>query len=342
MAPMRAPRLALALGCLLAVGAAAVGCGGDSASDGGGTTAAEDATSRPAPPKTDFPATKGRSLGALLELADAPSELVISPAAMVFYPGGNRYPFGVFERAGAEVSDAEVALYFARVPTPSKHGKSKLGSKGPVAQAQVQALEEPAIGPFPAKIEAIQAAPAFRRATAGAPDPSTVVYSSQLDFPSEGQWRIAALIKEGDRLAAALLTSAAVGEFQRVPGPGRRAPSLPSSSQNGTDYAQALGKRPIVLLFAAPKFCQSRVCGPVVDVAGQAKREYGDEAAFIHMQIYNENDPGKGVRPEVRAFHLPSQPWLFTIDREGDVDSAIEGAFGPELLTEAVERVIAE
>jgi hypothetical protein len=342
MAPMRAPRLALAFGCLLAVGVAAVGCGGDSGSDTTASTAAEDATSRPAPPKTDFPPSQGRSLETLLELADAPSELVVSPAAMVFYRGENRYPFGVYERDGTEVRDAKVALYLARVPTPSKHAKSKLGSKGPAAQAQVQALEEPAIGPFPAEIEALPAAPAFRSETAGGPDSSTVVYSAPLRFPSEGEWRIAALIKEGDGLAATLLPSAAVGEFQRVPRPGRPAPSLPPNAQNERDYAQALGKRPIVLLFATPKFCQSRVCGPVVDVTEQAQRKYGDEAAFIHMEIYKENDPGEGVRPEVRAFHLPSQPWLFTIDRTGKVDSAIEGAFGPELLTEAVEKVIAE
>ena len=86
-----------------------------------------------------------------------------------------------------------------------------------------------------------------------------------------------------------------------------------------------------MLLFATPQFCQSRVCGPVVDVAEQVKEEYGDEAAFIHMEIWKDNDPGKEtVRPQVRAFNLPSEPWLFTIDRQGTVSSVIEGAFGPE------------
>ena len=60
------------------------------------------------------------------------------------------------------------------------------------------------------------------------------------------------------------------------------------------------------------------------------------------MEIYNDNDPSKGVRPQVRAFHLPSEPWLFAIDREGRVSAVIEGAFGVEALTDAVEKVIAE
>ena len=53
----------------------------------------------------------------MLEAEDAtPSELVVSPAAEVFYKGENRYPFGVFQRDRTQVPDAEVALYFAKVP----------------------------------------------------------------------------------------------------------------------------------------------------------------------------------------------------------------------------------
>ena len=361
MAPMRAARLALAFGCLVAVAAAAMGCGGDSGPDESTTAPPEDAQSRPAPPRSEFPAPQGRSLKDLLELADAPSELLVPPAAKVFYQGVNRYPFGVFERDGTQVADAEVALYFAKVPTPRRGAKSRPGGKGALAQAQINALDNPAVGPFPASIESLTARPPFQTPTVEGPNRATVVYSTQLDFPSDGEWRIAALIKEGDELASTLLPSAVVGEFQRVPRPGERAPVIhtpvpadvggdlskittrvPPDTQNKVDYADVLGKRPIVLLFATPKFCQSRVCGPAVDVAEQAKREYGDKAAFIHMEIYNDNDPGKGVRPQVRAFHLPSEPWLFAIDREGEVAAAIEGAFGPELLTETVERVVAE
>jgi hypothetical protein len=76
-------------------------------------------------------------------------------------------------------------------------------------------------------------------------------------------------------------------------------------------------------------------------VAAQAQHEYGDEAAFIHMEIYNDNDPGQGVRQQVRKFHLPTEPFLFTIDRRGVVADAVEGAFGLELMHEAVDKAIA-
>jgi hypothetical protein len=102
-----------------------------------------------------------------------------------------------------------------------------------------------------------------------------------------------------------------------------------------------LGKEPIVLLFATPQFCQSRVCGPVVDVAEQVKQENEGKAAFIHMEIYENNEPPK-TRPQVRAFHLPTEPWLFVIDRHGTIHSVIQGAFGLKELTKAVKEVTGE
>jgi hypothetical protein len=355
---MRAARLVSAASCLVAIGLLA-GCGG-SGSSSSTSTAAESAESRPAPPKSAFPSPEGRTLGELIELADTRSELIVSPAALAFYRGENRYPFGVFERDRTQVSDAEVALYFARVPTPEPGSKSKTGNKGQVAKAEEKALEEPAIGPFPAAIESLATKPAFQaRTTSEDPEAASVVYSTQIDFPSDGVWRLAALIKEEGELKAKVLPSAVVGEFSSIPRPGQRAPLIhtptaadvggdlskittrvPPDTQNKVDYAEVLGKEPILLLFATPQFCQSRVCGPVVDVAEQAKQEDGEEAAFIHMEIYNDNDPGKGVRPQVRALHLPSEPWLFAIDRNGVVRDAVEGAFGLKLLHEAVEKAV--
>jgi hypothetical protein len=362
MPPMRATRIAPALACPLLAGALIAGCGGGSDSTGSTSTSAETGQSHPAPARSEFPSPEGRSLEDLIKSTDGHSELVISPAAMVFYKGANRYPFGVFEHQRVGVPDAEVALYLAKVPAPKSASKTEAGGKGPVAQAEAQALEEPALGPFPASIETLATKPAFQaRTTVEDPNAASVVYSTTIEFPSNGEWRIAALIREEGEIKATILPSAIVGEFSSIPRPGQKAPlihtptaaevggdlskittRIPPDAQNKVDYADVLGKEPIVLLFATPQFCQSRVCGPVVDVAEQAKHELGDKAAFIHMEIYKDNDPSKGVRPQVLAFHLPSEPWLFTINRHGDVSSVIEGAFGLHALTRAVDEAAAE
>jgi len=361
MPPMRAPRLAPPLLCLLAVGALAAGCGSSSDSTEPSSGSPARAKSRPAPPESEFPSPEGRTLRQVLNAAAGPAELAVEPAAVVFYPGENRYPFEVFERTSkAPVDDAEVALYYAKVPTPKRGAESKSGHRGQSAKAEQKALDQPAAGPFPASIETLATRSRFRsRTTSDDPDAAAVVYSTQLDFPGQGVWRVAAILKEDGELKGSLLPSVEVGEFEKVPKVGQKAPlihtptaqdvdgdlskittRIPPDTQNKVDYADALGKEPIVLLFATPQFCQSRVCGPVVDVAEQAKHEFGDKAAFIHMEIYDQNDPAKKVRPQVRAFHLPSEPWLFTIDRKGTVKNAVEGALGLKLLHEAVEKAI--
>lgn len=358
MAPMRAARSALACACLLALAAGLAACGGGESTGSGPATV----PSSPAPSKASFPQPEGRSLRNFIkEEAEGGPELVVAPTGEVFYPGENRFAVGVSERQGGQIDDAEVAFYYAAAPTVKPGAKSATGNKGAAAKAQLQALDQKAVGPFTARIESLGTEPEFRSALAKSPETPRVVYVGQVPFPHDGEYSVAALVRVDGKLKAKLMGTVDVGGYTDVPRPGDKAPSIhtptaqeaggnaakittrePPDSQNEVDYAEALGKEPILLLFATPKFCQSRVCGPVVDVAEQAKHEYGDKAAFIHMEIFNQNDPNAQVRPQVRKFHLPTEPWLFAMNREGVVSAAVEGAFGLELMDEVVEKVIAE
>jgi hypothetical protein len=370
MPPMRAPRSALGLACVLACGVVLVaGCGGGSSSSSQVNPEAETGKSVPAPPKGAFPSAEGKTLEELIKQPGIkPAQLKVTPEAQAFYPGPNRYPFSISEKEGStgttgrEIANAEAAVYYARVPTPKPGARSKEGVKGMAAKAETQALEQPAIGPFPAKIESLATEPPYQgKTTTEVPDVATVVYSTELNLPVKGGYRPVVLIKEKGGWSANLLASVQVGEYAKIPRPGEKAPLIqtptpkslggdlaklstrvPPGTQNKVNYAEVLGKEPILLLFATPKFCQSRVCGPVVDVAQQVQHEFEGKANFINMEIYNDNDPAQGVRAQVRRFHLPTEPWLFAINREGIVGATIEGAFGPQLMRRTVEKVIAE
>src|SRR5688572_19560610 len=105
MLRLRLHPAATALACAALLALLVAGCGG-----GGG-----EETTRPAPAATDFPSPKGKTIGELLRGSGAKqTKLVISPAALVFDKGKNRYPFGVFTLDQKQVEDADVALYFAR------------------------------------------------------------------------------------------------------------------------------------------------------------------------------------------------------------------------------------
>jgi hypothetical protein len=115
----------------------------------------------------------------------------------------------------------------------------------------------------------------------------------------------------------------------------------PPDSMHAVDFADALERhRPVLLLFSSPAFCESGVCGPVTDMAQQVSLEYGSRMDFIHMEIYRDNDPQKGLRPQVRAWHLTSQPFAFAVNRRGVVAARLEGAFNVAELRAAVRRAL--
>jgi hypothetical protein len=313
--------------CLVAIGAVVMllaGCGGGSEGD----------AARPAPAASEFPAAKGRSLAEIAELPEA--KLVVSPAGRVVDVGVNRVAFGVFTLGGEQVDDADVALYFAHGPNG------------------------PARGPFPARVDSLTTPAAFRaKTTADDPTAATSVYVvPRLKIEQRGELAMLAVIRRDGELEATRPASVVVGQFEGVPDVGDPAPRIhtptadevsdiseietriPPDSMHGTDFADVLGKEPILIVFATPQLCQSRVCGPTVDIVEEVKARIGNRAAFIHMEVFNDNDPGKGLRPQMRAFNLPTEPWAFVVDRSGRVSARFEGAFGADELTRATEAAI--
>jgi hypothetical protein len=110
-----------------------------------------------------------------------------------------------------------------------------------------------------------------------------------------------------------------------------------------TSVAQALaGHRPFVLTFATPQFCQSRTCGPVVDVVSAVRKRMGASGLrFIHVEIYKDNDPAKGVNQWVTQWRLPTEPFTYVVDRTGVIRAKLEGAFSVAELEAAAKTVAA-
>jgi hypothetical protein len=95
--------------------------------------------------------------------------------------------------------------------------------------------------------------------------------------------------------------------------------------------------KPFVVVFATPKFCASRTCGPVVDVVNEVRREF-PRIRFIHVEIYRDNDPTRGFNHWVRQWHLPTEPWVFLVGSDGRIDAKFEGSVSADELTRAVKK----
>jgi hypothetical protein len=304
------------------------GCGGSSGSD------------EKAPPPAraqDFPKAKGQTLRELLtSLGSGP---VLAPSGQEFRTGSERFGFALFRKDRSQITNASVAVYVA----PAGGG--------------------PAKGPYLARYESMSVPPQFQsRQTATDPNAAKSIYTARIPFPKPGRWEVLGIARQGKKLVAATLPSAGIvvkkAADDPIPAVGTAPPRihtptvtdvggdiasidtrLPPSSMHDVDFADVLRKKPVVLLFATPQLCQSRVCGPVVDLAEQVKaKPESSDVAFIHMEVYRDNRIDKGIRPQMAAFHLLSEPWLFTFDRAGMVAARIEGGFSERELDDAIAK----
>lgn len=102
----------------------------------------------------------------------------------------------------------------------------------------------------------------------------------------------------------------------------------PACSMHEESLDALLARRvPVVLSFATPAFCTSRMCGPVVDEIESVKNAYTGPARFVHVEVYRDSER---VSPDntTEAFavwRLDTEPYTFFIDRDGVVRRRISG-----------------
>lgn len=99
-------------------------------------------------------------------------------------------------------------------------------------------------------------------------------------------------------------------------------------------------KVPFVAVFATPAYCESRTCGPTVEIVEEVRRRVSPtKTRFIHVEVYKENDPAKGVNKFMTEWKLPSEPWIFVVDSTGIIRERFEGSASVEELEAAVREL---
>src|SRR3954447_26354030 len=218
-------------------------------------------------------------------------------------------------------------------------GQDGLPVYGPTAVYVAPTPNDPAEGPYVAPADVLLTDARYRsKQAATTQDPFVAVYGADVKFPKKGKYAVLATTKlsNGKLTGATSQVDVSSEKADPIPRVGDKAPKVhtdtvqsakgdvskidtrdPPSDMHDVDFADVVGKKPVALLFATPQLCQSRVCGPVTDIELQKRSKFGDKMTFIHQEVYVDNDPSKGLRPPLRAFHLPTEPWLFVVDKTG-------------------------
>jgi hypothetical protein len=184
------------------------------------------------------------------------------------------------------------------------------------------------------------------------------IYVANLRVPGPGKYFLLAEPVGGHKIQG--LGNVVVPEKTAAPGVGAKAfpsktPTVADASPEKITTArppdtallqvsvkQALERhRPFVVAFATPKYCATRTCGPIVDVVESVRKRFGGSGIdFIHVEIYEQNNPALGPNRWVQEWGLPSEPWVFLVGRDGKIKARFEGAVSADEVSAAVRRFL--
>lgn len=197
-------------------------------------------------------------------------------------------------------------------------------------------------------------------------------YITHATFPTAGDWHAVFDIQPKGGAAQSIgvpFTVLAKGTVVKVgdKAPDTKTPTLADAGGNvrkiSTDQNpvaafyqvsvdQALAQHmPFVLIFATPAFCKSAQCGPTLDMVKQAQRSAPSSVAFIHVEpyvlTYTEGrlqpvlDAQGNLQPDAaaNAWGLPTEPWVFAVDRNGIVQGSYEGVVSQQELADVIAKI---
>ena len=278
-------------------------------------------------------ADDGSAAGAqtLEQLWRAPGDdVAVVPGTSTYEPGRLRVSFLVLDSEGRPVIEPTAQVWVAR------------------------GLEKRPFLETEAKVERIGV-------PGGAEADSTHIYVAHFDVRQPGTYWLLAEPKGGRNRGA--------GPWQRRRSQGRshprvsairlQPPTTPTLAADGSNAeelttrtppdltllrysvaASVRDRRPFVVVFATPKFCTSRMCGPAVDVVEEvAHRHEHSPIRFIHVEVYEGNDPAKGYNRWMQEWGLTTEPWTFVVGADGRISARFEGPVSVDELDEAVDAV---
>jgi hypothetical protein len=196
------------------------------------------------------------------------------------------------------------------------------------------------------------------------------VYIGHATFPSAGKWTATFTTEAPGSPNQTIPFDFDVNATAQVVWPGDPAPSVrtptladtrgdvtkissdakPVNRFYDTSEADALAaKKPFVLIFATPKFCQSAACGPTLDRLKPIAAAH-PEMTFINVEPYKFEYTNGALQPVLTggnltpveatlAFKLSTEPYVFVVGADGKVAASFELVFSPDEIEAAIQQV---
>ncbi len=271
-------------------------------------------------------------------------QVLLTTSEMVI--GQNRLAFGLL-KDGRLLADARVAARLYAIDGED----ARLVGEAPARYHRLEVIEDG---------KRIHVHPDGSRHVHGEATDVQGIYVAEVTFPRSGTWGVEVLAQSGSGPVESARLSLSVQATPLAPMVGTPVPRSrnliasdvrelkqidssdpPDPRLHRTRIADAIAQgRPQLIVFATPRYCTSRVCGPVVDIVRTLIPTYGDRVAFVHEEIWEPGSLQKFARI-VEEWNLRSEPWIFVVDGKGMVRARFEGLTTRRELEAALRLVLA-
>lgn len=192
-----------------------------------------------------------------------------------------------------------------------------------------------------------------RRHAQGIPRPYFPLVAT---FGTPGTWRIS--VDANGAQADTTVTAVAPDQLPAVPGVGdkliamrtptrsdhrgvdpicTRDPICPFHSTS-LDQAMASGKA-IAFIISTPAFCQTAICGPVLDLLVDRAKDLAATVEFVHAEVYTDST-AKTTTEAVQTYGLTYEPALFLALPDGTIQSTLSYTFDATELDAELSRLV--
>jgi hypothetical protein len=197
------------------------------------------------------------------------------------------------------------------------------------------------------------------------------IYVTHATFPVAGAWMASFTTAAPGSPEQTIPFSFDVKTDASVVWPGEKAPSVdtPTLADVGGDVAKIssdadpdprfyetsvadalAAHKPFVLVFATPKFCQTKTCGPTLDKVKDVAAKHTD-LTFINVEPYLLEDVEGQLQPKLdaggdlqaapatTAYGLLVEPFVFVVDKDGFVTDSFELVFTEDEIEAAIAKL---
>ncbi len=253
----------------------------------------------------------------------------------------NRFLVGLLDGQGNLVKDARVHLSFYKIGGDGQTGT--LRAQGDADFREVN----------------IEGAHAHDSSAGDAvTDDSVAFYGVTAPFEESGRWGVEVLVTRADAELAKVQVPFDVLDKPMTPANGAMAPKSENDTVATTLSAESLcsrdpqcdlhdkviadlvgSGRPFVVQFSTPAYCQTRFCGPVLEVLLEQVPAYRDRIDFVHIEVYEDFQAQK-YRKAIGEWNLPTEPYTFFVGADGTVRGRLEAIFTGEELVQQLDALL--